>query len=113
VLNLILLQIPNAAVLLFPAWFQPGRAGTGGIEVTGQRLIALLGQMLALVVALLPAAAAFAAAFFLAKLFLSLTLAVLFASAIAALVLAVEAALGLLFLGRLFARFDVGAESAP
>ncbi len=33
-LNLIILQIPNAAVVLFPAWFQPGKDRTGGIEVT-------------------------------------------------------------------------------
>ena len=34
-LNLISLLIPNAAVLLFPAWFQPGKDSPQGIEATG------------------------------------------------------------------------------
>ena len=54
-LNLISLVIPNAAVLLFPAWFQAGKDAPQGIEATGQRLIFALGQFLVFVLALVPA----------------------------------------------------------
>ena len=65
VLDVLLLLIPNAAVLLFPSWIQTGKDSPRGIEATGQRLIFALGQLLVLVLALLPAAAAFAGVFFL------------------------------------------------
>jgi hypothetical protein len=113
VLNLITLQIPNAAVLLFPAWFQVSKEGPHGIEATGQRLIFLLGQMLAFSVALLPAAAVFLGAFFLIKYLTGMAVAIPVASLAAALVLAIEAALGILLLGYLFDRFDLSAESSP
>lgn len=112
-LNLIALQIPNAAVLLFPAWFQASREGAHGIEATGERLIFALGQLLALLVVLLPAAILFVGALFLLKLFVGLSLAVPLASMAAALLLAAEAALGLMWLGWLFERFDLSAEQAP
>ena len=64
VLDVLLLLIPNAAVLLFPSWIQTGKDSPRGIEATGQRLIFALGQMLVLLLALLPAAAAFAGHFF-------------------------------------------------
>jgi hypothetical protein len=112
-LNLIQLQIPNAAVLLFPAWFQAAKDSPRGIEATGQRLIFMLGQLLAFALALIPAAAVFTVVFLVAKmlLLLGLGLAIPLASMAAAVVLAVEAALGLLLLGRLFDRFDLSAEA--
>jgi hypothetical protein len=64
VLDLLLMLIPNAAVLLFPSWIQAGRDSPRGIEATGQRLIFALGQMLVLLLALLPAAAAFTGVFY-------------------------------------------------
>jgi hypothetical protein len=109
-LNLITLQIPNASVLLFPAWFQAGKAGAQGIEATGQRIIFMFGQLLIFLLALVPAAIVFALVFFLLKIWLDLAIALPAASAAAALVLAAEGALGLLVLGRLFERFDVSAE---
>lgn len=110
VLNLISLVIPNAAVLLFPSWFQTGKDAPHGVEATGQRLIFALGQFLAFIVALIPAGAAFAVVFFLVNLLAGAALAVLLASVAAALVLALEAGLGVMLLGRLFQRFDVSAE---
>jgi len=109
-LNLIILQIPNAAALAFPAWFQSGRGGVQGIEASGQRIIFMLGQMLVLLVALLPAAALAAGIFFLVKMLLATAIAILLAAMAAALILAVEAALGILLLGWLFERYDVAAE---
>jgi hypothetical protein len=109
-LNLISLLIPNAAVLLFPSWFQAGKEGPQGIEATGQRLIFALGQFLAFILALIPAAAVFAGCFFLIKFLAGDTLAVLTAGVAATLVLALEGSLGVMLLGWLFERFDVSAE---
>ena len=111
-LNLITLQIPNGAALLFPAWFQAAKGGGVGIEVTGQRLIFMIGQMLVFVVALTPAAALFAGVFFLVKMLLSMAIAIPLASIAAAIVLGAEAAAGVALLGWLFNRFDVSAETA-
>ena len=98
-LDFFVLLIPNAAVLLFPSWIQAGKDSPRGIEATGQRLVFAVGQMLVLLLALLPAALAFAAVFFPLKLALGAA-AVPLASLVAAVVVAVEAGLGVLLLGR-------------
>jgi hypothetical protein len=113
VLNFITLQVPNAAVLLFPAWFQVSKEGAQGIEATGQRLIFLLGQLLAFALTLIPATIVFLIVFFLGRFALGLAVAIPLASLVAAVVLAGEAALGLKLLGWLFERFDVSAELNP
>lgn len=110
--NVISLVIPNAAVLLFPGWFQTGKDTPQGIEATGQRLIFALGQFFALIVALIPAGAAFAGLFFLVKYAAGVVLAVTVASAAVTVVLAVEAGLGVLLLGWLFERLDISAEQS-
>ena len=110
VLNLLLLFIPNASVLLFPAWIQTGKDSPRGIESTGQRLIFAVGQLLAMVLALLPVVLAFIAIYVPLKMLLGPVLPLIFASLAATIVLAAEAALGVLLLGRLFERFDVTEE---
>jgi hypothetical protein len=110
VLDVLLLLIPNAAVLLFPSWIQSGKDSPRGIEATGQRLIFALGQLLVLALALLPAAIAFVGVFFLLKLALGYAAAVPFAALVAAIILAMEAGFGVMLLGRLFERFDVSEE---
>ncbi|HEX7618548.1 MAG TPA: putative ABC exporter domain-containing protein, partial [Verrucomicrobiae bacterium] len=110
VLDFLLLLIPNAAVLLFPSWIQTGKDSPRGIEATGQRLIFALGQMLALLLALVPAAVAFIGVFFLLKFALGPAAAVPLASLAATVILAVEAGLGVVLLGKLFERFDVSEE---
>jgi ABC-2 type transport system permease protein len=110
-LNVITLQIPNAAMLLFPAWFQAAKGGAQGIEVTGQRLIFMIGQLLVFMLALIPAAALFAGIFFLVKMLLGAATAIPLASVAAAIVLAVEAAAGVMLLGWLFERFDLSTET--
>jgi ABC-2 type transport system permease protein len=109
-LNLITLQIPNAAVLLFPAWFQVGKEGPQGIEATGQRIVFMFGSLLAFIVVLIPAGIVFGIVFALTKLFLGWMLAVPIASVAAAVALGGEAALGIMLLGLLFERFDLSAE---
>ena len=110
VLDLLVLLIPNAAVLLFPSWIQTGKDSPRGIEATGQRLVFALGQLLVLVLALLPAAITFLGVFFLLKLALGYAAAVPFAALVAAIILAVEGGFGVMLLGRLFERFDVSEE---
>ncbi len=119
--NLLSLLIPNAAVLLLPGWFQPG-TGTGsaaagggrGIEVLGQRLIFLLGQMFVLVVALLPVTGVGGAVALGVGLWLgSPTAALLSGAAAGAAVLFGEVLLALGPLGSLFERFDLSAELRP
>jgi ABC-2 type transport system permease protein len=65
----LLLCLPYAGVLYFPAWASTStpQVGGGGIEVMGQRLIFMLGYLVVLVVALLPAAGSGALAFFIAN----------------------------------------------
>jgi len=114
-LNLLMLQIPNGAVLLFPAWFQPGKDAAQGIEATGQRIIGMLGQVLVFFLALIPAALAFALVLFVLWKGCNLPLAPVFpiASAAAALAIAGEAVLGCILLGSLFEKFDLSAELNP
>lgn len=112
VLDVILLLVPNAAVLLFPSWVSSGRESPRGIEATGQRLVFALGQMLVMVIALVPGVIAFAGVCFLLLLAVSPAVAVPLAALAAALVLAVEAGLGVMLLGRLFEGFNVAEESA-
>lgn len=109
-LNIIILLIPNAAVLLFPAWFLPGKEATQGIEATGQRIIFMLGQILVFLLALIPASIGFAVVFFPGRWVLGLMPTIPIAALVAALVLAGEGALGLLLLGHFFDRFDLSAE---
>ena len=112
VLDVLLLLIPNAAVLLFPSWIQAGKDSPRGIEATGQRLIFALGQMLVLLVALLPAAGAFVGVFFLLYFAFGPAAAVPLAAFAATIILAAEAGFGVMLLGKLFERFDVTEEPA-
>jgi hypothetical protein len=112
VLDMVVLIVPNAAVLLFPSWVQTGKDTPRGIETSGQRMILAVGQMLVIVVALAPVALAFAGVFFLLKITVGMAVAVPFASLAGAIVLAVEAGLGVMLLGKLFERFDVTEEHA-
>lgn len=109
-LNIISLLIPNAAVLLFPAWFQSGQDATQGIEAAGQRIIFALGQFLAFFIALIPAALAFLVVFFTARFAIAWAAAVPLAALAASLVLAAEAAVGIAMLGKVFEKFDLSSE---
>jgi ABC-2 type transport system permease protein len=111
VIDLLLLLIPNVAVLLFPSWIQTGRDAPRGVEATGQRLILFLGQFIVFLVAMSPATAVFLLVFFLVKLVLGPAAAVPLASLAAAAMLAAEGALGVWLAGRLFERLDVSAET--
>jgi ABC-2 type transport system permease protein len=108
--NLVTLIIPNAAVLLLPGWFQAGKDSPQGIEATGQRLIFALGQMVVFALALVPVAFVFMLVYFPSSFVVGGYFAVPIAAVAAALILAVEIGLGILWLGRLFDRFDLSSE---
>jgi hypothetical protein len=113
VMNVISLLLINAAVLAFPAWLQSGRESPQGIEATGQRLIYALGQFLAFTLAVAPVAGVFAAVLFVSHLAVGLAVSLLLAASVATVLLALEAALGVMLVGRLFERFDLSADANP
>ena len=108
------LLVPNAATLIFPAWSQATQQrGSGGLEVMGQRLIFLAGQLLVLVFALVPVAVGAAIAFFGAQWLIGTPAAALLALAIVLATLSAEVWLGLKLLGQVFERFDLSSELRP
>ena len=114
--NLVSLLIPNAAALLLPAWFAtpntPGAtANSRGIEVMGQRLLFLLAQLGALVLALVPAGLTFFLFYvFVARPYLPEIAALPAAACAATLVFAAETAGGLALLGHWFESYDLSEE---
>jgi hypothetical protein len=102
--------IPNASVLLFPAWFQLGKEAPRGFETTGQQLILMFGQILVLVISLIPAGIAFAVLFFAGHWLMGAPPGMLLGGIGAAGVLAFEAFLGIKVLGGVFDRFDLSEE---
>lgn len=111
VFTLVVTLIPNASVLLFPAWFQSGKEAPQGIEATGQRIIMAVAQLLVLLVAAIPAVIVFLVMFFVSRWLIGPVLAVPLATLVAAVIIVAEAALGIFWLGRVFDRFDLSAES--
>jgi ABC-2 type transport system permease protein len=108
--NALALIIPNAAVLLFPGWFQIRTDAPQGIEVMGQRLLLVFGQMFVIGVTLIPAVLAFVAGYLPLRLAGAAAIAPLAGAGGAAVMLAGEIALGVWLVGKLFDRFDLAAE---
>jgi hypothetical protein len=110
-LNFISLLIPNAAVLIFPSWFQTGKDAPTGIEATGQRLIFMFGQLLVMALALAAPMGISLLIFYFGKNVLGFGGAAAIASVVSALILAGEGTVGLMMLGNFFERFDLSAET--
>lgn len=108
--NALALLIPNAAVLLFPGWFHTRADAPQGIEVTGQRLLLLFGQLAIISLTIVPAGVAFAAGFFLMQVLGADAVAPVAGAGLAAVMLGVEVCLGVWLVGRLFDRFDLAME---
>lgn len=109
--NGVVLLIPNAAVLLFPGWFNARSDAPQGIEVTGQRLVLLIAQAVVAALALVPSAVAFALAFGVGHALNAPRLGMVAGGVLSAIVLAAEIALGVFLLGKLFDRFDLSLET--
>lgn len=108
----LMLCVPFAGMLLFPAWLVgvPGES-RGGIELMGQRMIFLAGYVLVLLLALLPAALSSALAFIAVQWLGGATaMAMAVAAAITAALLAVEWWLVVAWLGRRIDRLDLSLE---
>ena len=112
-INGVIFLIPNAAVVLFPSWFQPGRESSQGFEAIGQRLIFAFGQGLAVLLALLPAAGIGLLMAWLGHLLgMGVPVMICAGSGVALVFLLSEAALGIWLLGKAFERLDTGSEAA-
>jgi ABC-2 type transport system permease protein len=115
------LLVPNAAAVLFPGWMHATRhRGERGIEMLGQRLIFVAGQLLVIVLALLPAALGVLGAYGLAyglnymmEGFIGPTATVALAVLAVLVILVAEVWCGLWWLGERFEKFDLSAELRP
>ncbi len=101
------LLVQNAAALFFPAWVESGTAAPRGIEAIGTRLLTLFGTLLAVSVVMVPAAAIGGIVGVVLYKLVG-TAAVVGGAAAGALVVAGEAALAFVGLGRAYDRFDPG-----
>ncbi len=110
--NLSMAIFPCAGALLFPGWFRPQDNAGPGLENTGLRLMLGIGQLLAVAAALIPVAFFGALAWFAAGKFTAiLEMRALAAGGTAILILAMEAGLGVAWLGSLYDKFDMSSES--
>ena len=111
-INLIRLLVPNAVALLLPSWVRFDKNAPRGFENFGQSIILGIGGLVVLLVTLLPAVLAFAAVMLLGTWLLGgITIALPMAALVGALVVVGEAAIAIYFLGEVFERFDVTAET--
>lgn len=108
----LMLCIPYAGVLYFPAWAQaPGtQTGGGGIEVVGQRLIFALGYVVVLLAAVLPAAGVGGLVFFIAYNLIGQVTAIVLTTLVASLIISAELAAAVYWLGQKLERFDLSTE---
>jgi hypothetical protein len=81
-----------------------------GIELMGQQIMFVAGQMLILILSLVPPALVSLAAFFLARLLTGTSAASVVALAAALVVLGTEVWVGIRMLGEQFDGFDLSAE---
>ena len=108
------LLIPNAAAVLFPGWMQATRhRGERGIEMLGQRIIFVFGQLFVIVIALLPAVLGAGILIFVLQWLVGLVVAVAITTIAVVVILGAEIACGLWWLGQRFERLDLAAELRP
>ena len=106
----LMLCVPFAGMLVFPAWIvAPGSSGRG-IEVMGQRLVFMLGYLLTVLLAAIPAALLGGLGFLLGKWLGGMAVAMLAAAVGACAVFAFELACAVRLLGRRIERFDLSQE---
>jgi hypothetical protein len=106
----LMLSIPFAATLYFPAWAETSGQRGGGIEVMGQRLIFFAGYLVVLVVALVPAALCGGIAAFIVHWLAGMMAAIAATAIVASTVIGAEFAAVVWWLGDRFERFDLSHD---
>jgi hypothetical protein len=108
------LLVQNAIAVLFPAWVQTVSNRTErGLDVMGQRIIFLAGQLLIVAVAVLPAVLVAALVFFICQWLTGPPVAITLALLSVLAILCIETWIGVRLLGERFERFDVSSELRP
>ncbi len=108
------LLVPNAAAVIFPAWVQTvSNRGEHGLDVMGQRIIFMAGQLLVTALALLPAAIVGGVLYLLVSWLAGFTLAFIVSVIALFAVLSAEVWAGVRLLGDRFEEFDLSAELRP
>ena len=108
------LLVPNAAAVIFPAWAQSaGDRTERGIEVIGQRIIFVAGQLLITLIAVIPAVLSAVLVVAITAWLVGPVVAGVLAVAVVFSLLAYEAWLGVRWLGGRFEQFDLSAELRP
>lgn len=106
----LMLCVPYAGVLYFPAWAGGMNQRGGGIEVMGQRLIFMAGYLIVLVAAIAPAVLLAGGTYLVAKWLAGSIAAAMAATVVAAVVLFTEVAGAVYWLGWKLEQFDLSAE---
>ncbi len=108
----LMMSIPLAMMLYFPAWAKPTQHQSGGVENIGQGIIAMIGFILVLAVTLLPAAAAGGFAYFITGWLTGNAVALTVALVLASALLVFELATVVWWLGEKLDRFDLSREAS-
>lgn len=106
----LMLCVPFAGMLYFPAWTLGGDGNNRGVEVMGQRMFFMLGYLITLALAAIPAALAGALAFLLGRWMMGWGVGGLLAAICAGVVFAFELSFVLRLLGARIERFDLSQE---
>jgi hypothetical protein len=105
------LLMPNALAVLLPAWaLAVANRSEHGLDVLGQRIIFLGGQLVVTVLLLVPPALCAAAVFLVVYWVAGLVVAAMIACLVAMATLVAEVWIAIQWLGRLFERFDLSSE---
>lgn len=106
----LMLCVPFAGLLYFPAWTSSVSSRQGGIEVMGQRMIAFAAYFLMLVITMIPAVVVGGIVFFLGRWLGNVELGVTLALLLASAMLAVEMLTMVWWLGERIENFDLSLE---
>lgn len=106
----LMLCVPFAGMLYFPAWIVAPGSSARGVEVMGQRLVFMLGYLLTVLLAAVPAVLLGGIGFLLGKWLGGMAVAMLAAAVGACAVFAFELACAVRLLGRRIERFDLSQE---
>jgi hypothetical protein len=108
------LLVPNAAAVIFPAWMQTvSNRGEHGLDVMGQRIIFMAGQLLVTALALVPAVIVGGVLYLLVNWLAGFTVAAIVSVIALFVVLSAEVWAGVRLLGDRFEEFDLSAELRP